>query len=202
MYQNATSHQPGTIDRVEYKKFAAAVANVFSKDWTKAEAQFEACLKFLPAIPNEAWRPMATAAAETWESWPRNLVRATKELFYRWKADAKVVRQVSECEYCNSVGFFSGGQRIQVKPGIFVWYWHTWRCGACANWRGVVGRMIPMAMPLEVQTHGYVVKKLAKMQSEGERIDISAMAEVVGQQVNEKTNRPPWINYREPGEDG
>lgn len=196
MYDHAHP-RPGTIDRSEYKKFAASVASVFSKDWHKAEAQFEACLKFLPAIPDEAWRPMATIAADTWESWPRNLVRAVKEAFYTWKADAKIRREVTDCEYCNSAGFFSGGRSIEVKPGITVWYWHTWRCGACANWRGVVGTMIPIAYPLEIKMQGFVVQKFAKMQSDGERMDITTLVAKAGQQVNERVNRPPIQHYAE-----
>lgn len=196
MYQNQ-HHQHGTIDSDEYKKFAAAVANVFSKDWAKIQPQFDACMKFLPSIPNEAWRPMAGIAAESWESWPRNMVRAIKDTYYTWKADAKIARDVTDCEYCNSIGYFSGGIQVEVKPGVRVWYWYTWRCAACSNWRGVVGKRIPDGYPLEIKSRGYEIRTFSKPQADGERRSLSSMIEMAGRRVNEKVSRPAIQEYYE-----
>jgi hypothetical protein len=181
----------------EYKRFAGAVANVFSKDWVKAEAQFQACIKYLPDIPTEAWRPMAGIAIESWESWPRNLVRAVKDVFYQWKADAKIRREMTDCDQCNSVGFFSAGRNVEVKPGIHVWYWNTWRCAVCGNWRGVVGTMIPIGYPLEIRRDGYTIQKFAKQQGEGEYRSLDELVKSAGAQVNAPVPRQPIQRYEE-----
>jgi hypothetical protein len=196
MYDHA-HHRPGTIDLDEYKRFAGAVANVFSKDWNKAEAQFQACIKFLPEIPSEAWRPMAGIAINSWESWPRNLVKAVKEVFYKWKSDSKISREVIDCDQCNSVGFFSAGRNVEVKPGVKVWYWHTWRCAACANWRGVIGDMVPMNYPLQAKRDGYVIQRFSRPQGPGEFKSIDDLVKAAGAQVNTPVPRPAVQHYDE-----
>jgi hypothetical protein len=187
----------------EYNKFAGTVCNAFGKDWDKARDQVETSYQFLGHIPDEAWRPMTPLAVDHLESWPKNFVKSVKEVYSLWKTEARIERNVTNCEYCNDNGYFSGVKYAEVKPSIFSKYSYTWRCSGCRNWFGILGDRIPKAFPLEIKSQGFKIELYGKpMPKSAERKDLLGVLESVGQRVNPKTDRPEYMPYREPGEEG
>ena len=185
----------------EYKDFCADLVRNFDKDWAKVGLKVDFGYQFLEHVPLNAWHPMVTLAVDHWEGWPRNWVRAVKEICQLWKAQEHIERSVTDCEKCNGNGFFSGTKMVEVKPGIFVSYRHTWRCAACRNWFGVMGEKIPAGYPLEIKSQGFEIDIYQKPMPRDQRsFDLTQIIDMAGHRVNQKTDRPDYLPYREFGD--
>ena len=179
-----------------YKTFCSTMCDLFDRDWEKYSDRMAVGYYYLKHIPAQAWEPMVQMAVDKWENWPRNWVKAIKELYHAWQNEAKVVRKITDCDYCNSNGFFSGVKWAEVKPGKFSSYSYTWRCGACRNWFGVLGTKVPMSWPLEVKSMGFEIFLYSKpIPEDAKYYDLRQTIESVGSRVNEKTNRPEIQKY-------
>lgn len=186
-----------------YKAFCGDLAKNFNIDWAKHVSKLDFAFRFLEHIPEIAWKPMVQIAVNRWDGWPRNWTKAIKEVYRLYQRDAQIERAVTDCEYCNGNGFFSGVKHAEIKPGVFSKYSYTWRCAGCRNWFGVLGDKIPKSFPLEIKSQGFKIELYGKpMPKSAERKDLLGMLESVGQRVNPKTDRPEYMPYREPGEDG
>ena len=179
----------------DYKRFCGEICLLFDKSWDKIQNVADAAWNYLDHIPDNAWQPMAAIASESWEGWPRNFTKSVRELYMRWQAEAKVQRSVRDCEYCNGNGFFSGVKHIEVKTGKFQGYSHTWRCGACRNWFGLLGTNIPEAYPLEISTRGFTVQLYPRplsLENPDDLVhrDIDSALFGVGKRVSPKFPRP------------
>jgi hypothetical protein len=131
---------------------------MFDLDWEKYSPRIDA-FEYLNHIPSDAYPGMEQIAVNSWARWPLNFPKAVKEVYEIWRHENKHTARPAGtfCEYCNGVGFFTGIERVAVKPGVSMPYPHTFRCSACRNWFGVLGEAIPSAWPLELKTRGYEV---------------------------------------------
>lgn len=182
----------------EYMSFAGTVANVFNHDWGKVQDRIAAGWPFLNHIPDDAWKPMTALAVDRWESWPRNWVRGCREVYAIHKVEAKIERAVTDCEYCNGVGYFTGSKWVDVRPGMTVRYAHTFRCNGCRNWVGKLGTKIPALYPLEAIQEGYHVSVGPKpIPDDAALKPLPELLESIGKRVNPRNDRPAVIPYRE-----
>lgn len=184
--------------REDYNKFAATVGNVLGKEWDEITDQVDTSYSFLKNIPDQAWLPLSQIAVQKWERWPKNLVLAVRELYQTWKSDEHYERKITDCEYCNGNGFFSGSKVVEVKPKVYITYRHTWRCAGCHNWFGLMGEKIPASHPLEVQSWGFKIDIYeAPMAHDHRSFDLSQIIASTGQRINPKTDRPDVMPIRE-----
>ena len=179
------------MDR-HYKAFCNDLADIFDKDWNRIEDRFITAYQFLVHIPASAWRPMVAIAADTWEGWPRNWVRAVKEVYGLYRKSEPLSRKVEFCAECNGAGIFSAFKRIEVKPNVFMRYFYTYRCKACRNWVGQYGMEIPEMLPLTSNEFGYdgIETYSSPMPEKTEYYSLSDMLELAGKRVNQFTQRP------------
>ena len=76
----------------EYKDFCSDLVRNFDKDWGKVGllSKIEFGYQFFEHIPLHAWQPMVKIAVAQWEGWPRNWVKAVKEVYESWRREAHV----------------------------------------------------------------------------------------------------------------
>ena len=185
-------------DRKYYDIFCGEVCNLFDRDWDKIQNRVDSGWEFLGHIPEIAWKPMTKLAVDTWENWPRNWVKSVKEIYGLWKNEEKIERAVTDCEYCNGNGYFSGKKKAEVKPGVFMEYCYTFRCSGCRNWFGKLGEKIPANYPFEVKTHGFVLDIYPKPISEEQKQhSLIGILEGIGQRTNPKKPREEFARMRE-----
>jgi hypothetical protein len=186
----------------EYDTFCGTLCNLFDKDWAKVGDKVETGWGFLSHIPDSGWNPMTKIAVDTWDSWPRNWVKAVSEIYGLWKSQERIERSVTDCEHCNGNGFFSGIKAAEIRTGIFVKYRYTFRCGACRNWFGTLGEKIPAALPIEVKANGFEIDIYSKpMPTEERQHSLKEILESVTHRVNPKTKRPDIQPVRESFDD-
>ena len=73
----------------EYTKFCTDLTRSFDKDWSKTQLRMDFSFKFLEHIPSNAWPDMVRIAIERWDGWPRNWVKAVKDVYESWRRDAQ-----------------------------------------------------------------------------------------------------------------
>ncbi len=174
-----------------YKTFCVSLCDLFDRDWEKYSDRMTIGYEFLNHIPREAWKPMVQMAVDKWESWPRNWVKSIKELYQLWQGESKFRREITNCDYCNSNGFFDGIKYIEVKPEMDVSYSYCWRCAGCRNWFGILGNKVPIAFPLEMKSQGFEIKVFPKpIPEDSKYFDLKQLLEIVGNRTNPKVNRP------------
>jgi hypothetical protein len=179
-----------------YRMFCNDLCDILDKDFSKIEDRFITGYRFLNHIPVNAWKPMVKVAVDAWASWPRNWAKAVNEIYELWRSDEKVQRQKSECHSCNSIGFFEGSEQIEVKPNIYMPYWHVWRCGHCANWMGILGEKVPISNPQEIIDKGFKLRLFTRLDESGSTVNrMPDIVNMVGVRVNPKQNRPEIQRY-------
>jgi hypothetical protein len=118
---------------------------------------------------------------------------------YSWTTESQFSREIKQCDYCKGAGVFSGSKIVQVKPGVNMRYFYTFRCKNCQNWNGLYGEKIRLAYPLEIKTEGMFIH-LNGSPLEGDatgRQSLSEVIENIGTRVNQKTNRPDFLPYKD-----
>ena len=182
----------------DYKRFAGSLCDLFDRDWNTNRKRIETGYQFLSHIPEIALKSMVQIAIDKWESWPRNWVKAIKEIYHLWQGEARFKREITNCDYCNSNGFFDGIKYVEVKPDMNVAYSYCWRCAGCRNWFGVLGSNVPIAFPLEMKSQGFKIKLFPKpIPEDSKYFDLKQLLETVGNRTNPKVNRPEIQKYED-----
>jgi hypothetical protein len=63
-----------------YQAFCRSLCSVFSKNPEKMQTMFEDCFLYFADVTVQQWKAMKPLAVNRWEGWPRNFVKAVKEL--------------------------------------------------------------------------------------------------------------------------
>jgi hypothetical protein len=75
------------MSKEAYKAFCGDLVRNFDKDWVKVGPKFDFGWKFLEHIPENAWKQMIPIAINLWDGWPRNWIKAVKEVYETWRRD-------------------------------------------------------------------------------------------------------------------
>lgn len=144
-----------TKENIAYLNFCGDLCRNFDKSWDQVGRKLDFAFQFLGHIPEAAWRPMVGIAVQNWSRWPSNWAKEVREIYEAWRKESGRSHGQGEkrsCSYCLGAGFFTSTVKVDKGGGLVMTERFTWRCGACANWYGVLGEKIPMAYPLEIQT--------------------------------------------------
>lgn len=170
-----------------YKSFCGDMVKNFDKDWAKVGGKLDFAWRFLEHIPERAWKDMVRIAIDKWTGWPFNWAKAVKEIYEEWRRDVGISNQLANYDADDDPRF----------PVALLWeaFWILKKQGYpqyrtfCDSWR------MPKNDRARVENKHRVIEQHLKHR-------FKLPLESVGQRLNPKTDRPPWLEWREPGEDG
>lgn len=167
----------------EYKDFCADLARNFDKDWSKVSTKLDFGHQFLDHVPTRAWHPMVKIAVDNWEGWPRNWVRSVKDIYEMWRRAAGPAGLGINYNRDDDPRF--PVELMHQAFGILEKHGYRQYMEFC-NHSGVP------------RTDRDRIEHKHKVCSWGLKDDFKIPE--IGVRVNEKTNRPAFQAYREPGE--
>lgn len=115
----------------------------------------------LSFIPSTAWPSIVSLAIQKWDSWPRNLIKETKELWYSWLSSNPKYQaplQSTICYQCHSSsGFIWARKRVDDLSSPIRDYYATavFRCSHCDNAQS--SKAIPRYTRQQITDLGYEI---------------------------------------------
>jgi hypothetical protein len=107
-------------------------------------------------IPDNAWPDVTKLCIERWDSYPRNMVMAIKEIWYAYQGDHNAHEDThkTECDYCHDdtgiifVESLTPNEDGYLDRGVV-------RCGHCRNWTGSMSEKTQRLKLKEIREKGY-----------------------------------------------
>ena len=166
-----------------YKAFCGDLVKNFDKDWSKIGGKLDFGWKFLEHIPDAAWKPMIQIAISSWDGWPRNWVKAVKEIYEHWRRDAG---HIGSAGYNRDDDPRFPVQLMQCAFDILERQGYPEYRAYCDQ----------VAMPRTDRDRIEFKHKVCSGQ-----VERPGRIPEGGHRVNERRPRPAVISYREPGEE-
>lgn len=172
------------MSQADYKAFCGDLVKNFDKDWAKVGSKLDFAWKFLEHIPAQAWRQMVKIAVDQWDSWPRNWAKSVKAVYEEWRRDTGTAGQPANYDQEDDPRF----------PVGLLWdaFWILHKQGYPQYRTFCDSHRMPKTDRARVEHKHHIVSN---------NLQAAFALPEVGNRLNPKTDRPPWINYREPGED-
>jgi len=109
------------MDRKSFEKGLAELSVFFQRNIK--EEYVPLFYEKLEFIPTAAWLDICEQAVAEWDTWPRNIVKVIKAMWFKWQKpkDAKV--DFRDCKFCDQTGC--------LDYSYFDDDWKRWLDGSC-----------------------------------------------------------------------